>query len=54
MPVFGLGDPVVPDYLVLVLLLVGFLLAGLVRLVAHLVSPTAEDRRERENYTDRP
>ena len=54
MPVFGLGDPVVPDYLVLVFLLVGFLLAGLVRLVAHLMNPTSEDQRERENYTDHP
>ena len=52
MRVFGFGDPVVPDYLVLVFLLVGFLLAGLVRLVVHLMDRGSEDQRERENYTD--
>jgi hypothetical protein len=52
MPVFGLGAPVVPDYFVLALLLVGFLVAGLARLIAHLMRSAPEADPEREHYAD--
>lgn len=54
MSVFGLGDPAVSDYLILAVLLVGFLLAGLARLIASLMRAEPETDPEREHYADDP
>ena len=54
MPVFALDALPVGDYLVLALLLVGVLLAGLVRLLACLMGGAAEPDPDREHYADDP
>lgn len=53
MPFLVLDALPVGDYLVLTLLFAGFLLYGVVRLVAYLMRQTPDDRREREHYADK-
>ena len=55
MPVFAIDALPIGDYLVLTLLVAGFLIAGAARLMAYLVErDPPEPDTEREHYADDP